>query len=119
MPVLDLVALGKAVAKYAFFLGFIAFIAGLASLLGDMILSLWTIVSTSVDAAGNALNGSGGSGSLSCFYYFLHGLGVDTSLGSFIVSASGLLLIWAGAVLQIIIYQVGIFGKNLLVQALS
>jgi len=117
MPVFDLVAFGKTIARYAFILGIIAFMIGLSSLLGDMIISLWHFVSSSVDKFDSYIStGGGGNSSMSCFYYALHALGVDVSLGSFFVSFITLIVAWSGMVVQLLIFLVAFRAKNLLLE---
>lgn len=115
MPVWDLVATLKIALRYALILGFFLFLAGFANLLGDAILSLWALINNGVDALEGYFS-SGGDAQTSCFFYYLHYLGIDTALTSFVVSAVGLGTLWASVVISILTFRVGIFGKNLLLE---
>lgn len=115
MPVWDLVATLKVALRYALILGFFLFLAGFASLLGDAITSLWNLINTGVNDFQSLFTSSSGE-SVSCFYHYVHLLGIDTAVTSFFVSVVGLGTIWGSVVMSILSFRVGIFGKNLLLE---
>ncbi len=107
LPTIDLVAAAKFFAKLFYYLGYMAYIAGLGVTLGNLAISLWTVVTNSVHSLDSYLSsgtGTGGGEVMSCLYYFLHALGVDQAIGSFLVAATGLLLLWSGAQIHLFIY---------------
>ena len=117
MPTFDLLAFARILLKYTLILAMVAYIAGLSSMLGDAIMSLWAIISSSVDALGETFNGSGSGSSLSCAFYLMHELGIDLALKSFFVSFIGLLTLWGGLVSHFVIIRVTIVFKNLLLES--
>jgi len=119
MPIFDLTAIARALVKYGFIIGIIAYIAGLSNMLGDAVLSLWDIVSHSIDALNGVMTSStstGGSKVLSCMYYFISELGIDIVLTSFSVSAIGLLVSWASIIVHLLLIRIVFVAKNYLLE---
>ncbi|RRS30986.1 MAG: hypothetical protein P794_05045 [Epsilonproteobacteria bacterium (ex Lamellibrachia satsuma)] len=116
MPVFDLVAAARLAAKVALVLGLILLVGGFANLLGDAIISLWSLVNKGVNDFNALFSSSEGT---SCFLYYIHALGIDVALSSFFVAVVGLATTWAGLILTIISFQASIFFKKLLLDGVS
>ena len=117
MPVWDIIGFTRGVIKYGFFFALFIYIAGLSSLIGDIVISTWTMISSSVDAMGNALNGKKGKGAMSCIFYFAHEVGIDTALTSFFASLVGLGVFWASTVAHLLLLKFIMFQKELLTRS--
>ena len=117
MPVFDFIAVGRIVVRYALIIGLVMYVLSMVNMLGDAILSLWSVISSSVDSLGNNLNhsSSGGGKAMSCMYYLAHELGIDTALSSFFISAMGLLILWATLIIHTLMIRMTFVLKNLLV----
>ncbi len=116
MPVFDLYAFGKGLARVAVYFGIFLFVASSAVVLvsiGESIVQIYVNAIKGIDSAVN-------NGSLpSCLGYFLHLLGLDIFLTSALSSVIGLALIWAGFVIQITVMTFAFNMKNLLGRAIQ
>jgi hypothetical protein len=116
MPVWDLVATLKIVARYAIIFGLILAVGAFANTLGNAILSLWTIINNGVNDFQNLMNSGSSSSSASCFFFYIHALGIDAALTSLILGVVGLGTSWGGVIILINGYQVMMYGKHLLIE---
>ena len=117
MPVFDFIAFGKAIIRGGIIIGLVIFVASFANTLGNVIISLWSIVNNGVNHFNSLMSQGSSSGSLSCFFYYIHALGIDVALTSLITGVIGVSTAWASTIVLIMSYQVTIYTKNLLMDA--
>lgn len=119
MPVFDLYAFGKGLARLAVYLGLILFVISSIYILVSIGESLVNLLNNAVSSVGDSFNTPADDKVLSCMYYFFNLLGLDVFITSALSSVIGLGLIWAGFVIQITVMKFTFNMKKLLANGLQ
>ncbi len=105
---IDVVAIGKSLARIAVISGMVVLIISTAFVFVNTMTTILNLLHTYSDQLSNVLSSSSSSSVLSCMYYLLNGLGITEIINSFFTSFVGLVLIWSGFKLQIIVLRFSI-----------